>query len=127
MRALVIDDSRTMRSILGRILRPFGFEVVEAANCLEALERLRTDALPALATLDWNMPMMSGLEFLRLVRAKQEYDPLRIIMVTTETEPAQLIRALEAGANEYVMKPFTAEVIRDKLSLLGLLPDETTD
>ncbi len=123
MRALVIDDARTIRAILGRCLRQYGFEVVEAADCLEALERLRSAAPPDLATVDWNMPMMTGLEFVRLVRANHAYDSMKIVMVTTETEPEQLARALSAGANEYMMKPFTPDVLRDKLLLLGVLPE----
>ena len=126
VRALVIDDSRTIRTILGRLLRQLGFEVKEAANCLEAIEHLKADAPPALATLDWNMPGMSGLEFLQWVRAQDAFNAMRVVMVTTETEMTQLDRALRAGADEYVMKPFTAEVIREKLLLLGILPQATT-
>ena len=73
--------------------------------------------------LDWNMPEMDGFELLQTVRGDRTYDGMRIVMVTTETEMAHIARALEAGANEYIMKPFTRDVIREKLQLLGMLPE----
>jgi two-component system chemotaxis response regulator CheY len=121
MRALVIDDSRTVRAILKAILTEIGLNVVEAANGREGLERLRDTGDVGVVLVDWNMPEMNGLEFIRAVRAQRAYDPVRIMMVTTETEQEQVIRALEAGANEYVMKPFTREILVAKLSLLDML------
>jgi two-component system chemotaxis response regulator CheY len=121
MRALVIDDSRTVRAIVGKILRDEGLEVVEAANGREGLERLRENPGVELVLVDWNMPEMNGLDFIRAVRADRAYDAVRIMMVTTETEQEQVVRALEAGANEYVMKPFTREILVAKLSLLDAL------
>ena len=120
MRALVIDDSRTVRAIIGKTLRDEGLEVVEAANGLEGLERLGQPPGFELVLVDWNMPQMNGLEFIRAVRADRTYDAVRIMMVTTETEQEQVIRALEAGANEYVMKPFTKEILVAKLSLMDV-------
>ena len=120
MRALVIDDSRTVRAIIGTILRGEGLDVVEAANGREGLERLRETGGVELVLVDWNMPEMNGLEFIEAVRADRAYDPVRIMMVTTETEHGQVRRALDAGANEYVMKPFTREVLVAKLSLLDV-------
>lgn len=120
MRALIIDDSKAMRSILGRMLRGLDFEVVEAANGREALEQLQAVGKFDLALVDWNMPEMNGYEFVRAVRAKQMYDGVLLMMVTTETEMDNVVRALAAGANEYVMKPFTHEVILDKLRLFGM-------
>lgn len=120
MRALVIDDSRTVRIILRQALGESGLEVVEAANGREGLLQLRANEDVGLVLVDWNMPEMDGLEFVRAVRADPAYDPVRIMMVTTETEQAQVIRALEAGANEYLMKPFTKEVLAAKLSLLDV-------
>jgi len=120
VRALIIDDSRTMRSILGRILRGLGFEVVEAANGREAMERLRAIQKVDLALVDWNMPEMNGFEFVRAVRAEHMYDGVLLMMVTTETEMENVVRALAAGANEYVMKPFTQEVIQEKLRIFGM-------
>jgi two-component system, chemotaxis family, chemotaxis protein CheY len=121
MRALVIDDSRTVRAILRAILTGIGLDVVEAANGREGLDRLRDAEDVGVVLVDWNMPEMNGLEFIRAVRARRAYDPVRILMVTTETEQEQVIRALEAGANEYVMKPFTREILVAKLSLLDVL------
>lgn len=105
----------------GRIMRDAGFEIVEAANGLEGLARLEETGVPDVALVDWNMPEMTGIEFVRAVRAEAAYGGMKIMMVTTESESSQVETALEAGANEYAMKPFTAESIRAKLSILGLL------
>lgn len=123
MRALVIDDSRTVRIIIRQILLELGLEVVEAANGREALDALREPPGIDVALVDWNMPVMNGLEFIQAVRAERAYDSLRIIMVTTETEQEQVLRALAAGANEYVMKPFTRDILVAKLSLLDVFGD----
>lgn len=120
MRALVIDDSRAMRAILGKILKEIGFEVTDACHGREGLERLQQVGRPELALVDWNMPEMNGLEFIQAVRADHAYDEMRIMMVTTESEAGAMINALEAGANEYVMKPFTKDVILEKLVILGI-------
>jgi two-component system chemotaxis response regulator CheY len=122
MQALVIDDSKTVRSILRKILGQIGFEVSEAGNGREGLQRLGELERPDLALVDWNMPEMDGLEFVRAVRADPRYAGLRLMMVTTENELTRVHTALEAGADEYVMKPFTDEVIREKLELLGIAP-----
>jgi two-component system, chemotaxis family, chemotaxis protein CheY len=120
MRALVIDDSRTVRIILRQALAEAGLEVVEATNGREGLDRLRAHDDVELVLVDWNMPEMNGLEFVQAVRAQRQYDAVRIMMVTTETEQEQVVRALGAGANEYLMKPFTKEVLFAKLSLLDV-------
>lgn len=120
MRALVIDDSAAVRTILKRILTDCGFEVLEASHGKEALDRLRDGGKIDIALVDWNMPEMSGFDFIRAVRADHAHDGMRLMMVTTETEIAQVAKALEAGANEYVMKPFTKDMILEKLSLMGV-------
>jgi len=120
LQALVIDDSRAMRMILSRMLEDCGFEVIEAQDGRQALAQLSRLDHPALATVDWNMPEMNGYEFVKAVRAEPEYSNVTLMMVTTETEIDQVVRALAAGANEYVMKPFTKDVIVGKLELLGL-------
>jgi len=120
MRALVLDDSRAMRMILGRILREAGFEVVEAPDGRAGLDVLAAGPLPDLALVDWNMPEMDGLSFVEEVRRHDRYSAMTLMMVTTESEQSQIVKALEAGAHEYVIKPFTADAIIDKLSLLGL-------
>ena len=120
MHAMVIDDSRAMRMILSRTLTDLGFEVSQASHGQDALDQLSSaPVLPDVCLVDWNMPEMSGFEFLQHVRAVSLYDDVPIVMVTTETEVAQMIRALDAGANEYVMKPFTVDTLREKLALLA--------
>lgn len=106
--------------IVGRILREIGFEVMEAGNGQEALTKLDEVGSVDLAMVDWNMPEMTGIEFVRAVRAESAYDEMKMMMVTTESEVEQVAAALEAGANEYAMKPFTKEVIQEKLALLGI-------
>src|SRR5947208_3388112 len=101
MRALIIDDSRTIRSILRGILQQAGFDVTEACNGREGLERLDQLGAPAVAVVDWNMPEMDGLAFVSAVRAEPRYAALRLMMVTTENELARLNGALDAGADEY--------------------------
>ena len=118
-RALVIDDSRAMRAILRKYLRSLYFEVEEAGNGLEALARLRELGPVDLVLVDWNMPGMDGLEFTRSLRATPEYQDVRVMMVTSETDVSRMVLALEAGVDEYVMKPFTRGVISEKVGLLG--------
>ena len=124
MRALVIDDSRAMRRIVSSILEGIGFEVRDAGNGREGLDVLDEGWLPELATIDWNMPVMDGLQFVSVVRSNPAWRSLTMMMVTSESEHTQIVRALAAGAHEYMIKPFTADAVRDKLALLGLLPQE---
>lgn len=124
-RAMVIDDSKAIRLILTRTLCELGYEVSQAANGAEALRSLERGPAAmegyTLILVDWNMPEMNGLEFVKRIRANEKFSDVKLMMVTTETQPEQMIAALEAGANEYVMKPFTREIIEDKLRLLGAL------
>jgi len=120
VQALVIDDSRAMRLILGRRLRDLGLDVAEATNGREALSQLDGGLTPDFVLVDWNMPEMSGIEFVEAVREEPYASTARVVMVTTETEVSRIERALEAGADEYIMKPFTKESICEKLQLLGL-------
>lgn len=120
MRALVIDDSRTMRMIISKILKEDGFEVFEAQHGQDGLKRLHETGPLDLVLVDWNMPEMNGYEFLLAVRANQRFDNMRVMMVTTETEIKHMTEALEAGANEYVMKPFTRASIHEKLEMIGM-------
>jgi len=122
MRALVIDDSRTMRHIVADILDGLGFATVQAGNGHEAIALLEAGEVFDLACVDWNMPVMDGLEFIKAVRARSDWRFLTLMMLTTESERGQIVRALAAGANEYVTKPFTAEALESKLALLGLDP-----
>jgi two-component system chemotaxis response regulator CheY len=123
MLALVIDDSRTVRIIIGQILREIGLEVLEAGNGLEALEQMERHPEVGLLLVDWNMPEMNGFDFLRAVRAEPAYDGVRILMVTSESRSEQVVQALNAGANEYLMKPFNKDVLVAKLQLMDALPE----
>jgi two-component system chemotaxis response regulator CheY len=121
VKALVVDDSRAVRMILSRILKDLGFEVREAANGKEALVVIEAEkGAFSLVLADWNMPELNGLELLKQLRQKPELASLVIVMVTTETELDQMSAALEAGANEYVMKPFTRDILVEKLEMVGI-------
>lgn len=120
MQALVIDDSRAMRSILTRLMTGLGFDVAQAGDGAEALAVLDAGGRPDVALVDWNMPVMDGLTFIKRCRENPEYRNVVLVMVTTESEQSQIVRALAAGAHEYVIKPFTDDVIAEKLNLLGL-------
>jgi two-component system, chemotaxis family, chemotaxis protein CheY len=119
-KALVVDDSRTLRIMMGRLLKEAGYEVNEAGNGAEAWTVL--DAAPGqyeLALVDWNMPVMNGIDLVRKVRADRRFGSMRIVMVTTETELSQMSAAIDAGADEYVTKPFTKEMLMDKLRMVA--------
>ncbi len=121
--AIVIDDSRAMRLILRRIVSQLGFEVIEAEDGKAALDLLGTvDEVPKLALIDWNMPNMNGLEFVVAARDDDRLRDMTLVMVTTESEHGHIVRALAAGAHEYVIKPFTTDAMIEKLALLGLVP-----
>ena len=119
MRALVIDDSGAMRSILRQYMRELKYDVVEARDGREALARCEETPDFDIALVDWNMPVMNGLDFVRALRARKEYDSMKLMMVTTENDAAHVATALNAGANEFVMKPFTYEVLEEKMALLN--------
>ena len=121
MQALIVDDSTTMRMILKAYLQKMGFTVTEAVNGLDALVKLRAMGKADIVLVDWNMPEMDGLDFVKAVRAEISYDALPLMMVTTNSEREHVELALEAGANEYVMKPFTGAMIREKLEMLGFV------
>jgi two-component system chemotaxis response regulator CheY len=122
MRALIIDDSRAIRAIIARTLKELGAtETVEASNGREGLDKLAAHGPFQLAMVDWNMPVMNGYEFVVEARTKVDRDAMKIVMCTTETEVEQVTKALEGGADEYVMKPFTVDAIRSKLEMLGLI------
>jgi two-component system chemotaxis response regulator CheY len=121
MYALIIDDSRAMRSILRRTVTDLGFETLEAANGQEALDHLEQGRVPDLCLIDWNMPVMDGYTFITKVRANADWRHITLMMVTTESEHSQIVRALAAGAHEYVIKPFTPDAIAEKLEMLGLM------
>lgn len=120
MRALVVDDSRFIRNYLHSILTEHGIECTEAADGQEGLECLRTEGPFTVALVDWNMPVMSGLELVRAARSDQDLDATRIVMVTTEAENDYIETALLAGADEYLVKPFDEAGLFDKLRMAGV-------
>jgi two-component system chemotaxis response regulator CheY len=126
MRVIVVDDSRAMRMILRRIVGQLGFEIMEAEDGQAALDAVKnSESVPDLALIDWNMPRMNGLELVNALRDDPRTRDMTLVMVTTEGEQSQIVRALAAGAHEYVIKPFTSDSMVEKLALLGLVPNET--
>jgi len=121
MRALIVDDSRPIRRIEADILKELGFETDDAADGRAALARLELAPLPDVVLVDWNMPEMDGLEFIRAIRSDDRYAGITVLMVTTETETDQMLRALSSGADEYLMKPFQKESLIEKLRLVGVV------
>jgi two-component system chemotaxis response regulator CheY len=99
-----------------------GFDVAQAGDGAQAMEVLDAGARPDVILVDWNMPVMDGLTFIKAVRAREDLRDISLMMVSTESEQGNIVRALAAGAHEYVVKPFTDDVIADKLTLLGLVP-----
>jgi two-component system chemotaxis response regulator CheY len=119
-KVLIVDDSRTIRTIIRRILVELGYETCEAGHGVEALKvfEAEKDAVK-LVLVDWNMPEMNGLELLKHLRQDPSLSWLKIVMVTTETEMDHMASALEAGADEYIMKPFTKDILVEKLEYIG--------
>lgn len=110
---LVVDDSRVIRKVARRLLETMGFEVSEAGDGAEALAWCRT-VMPDAVLLDWNMPVMSGIEFLRMLRKEPGGDAPKVILCTVENDMSRIEEALEAGADEYIMKPFDGDIIASK-------------
>jgi two-component system chemotaxis response regulator CheY len=115
MRVLVVDDSSTMRRVVEQILEVLGHEAVPAADGATALEALRSTDAIELILLDWNMPEMSGIQFLRTVKADPDLEQIPVIMLTTESERRKMIDAIEAGAKHYLTKPFQPETLATKI------------
>jgi len=122
MRALIVDDSRFVRGFLRGLLEEKGIECEEAGDGQAGLGRLCAGRQFDFALVDWNMPVMDGLEMLSRLRA-EGFTNLKVMMVTTEAESEFIVRALAAGADEYLMKPFDEEALNDKLMMLGLTED----
>jgi two-component system chemotaxis response regulator CheY len=124
MKVLIVDDAKTMRTIIKNVLKKLGFSdenFLEAGDGEEALKILEEhpDEIKIIF-LDWNMPKMNGFEFLKKVRANKKYDHIKIVMVTTETKKENVIAALKAGVNNYIAKPFTPQVLKQKLEQMGI-------
>lgn len=124
-KALLVDDAKVIRLLLGSELSELGYDVIQASNGKEALEKLNESPSTALALVDWNMPVMNGLDCVKAIRADPRFTSLIVVMVTSETDVEHIVAALDAGANDYIMKPFTQEMISEKLLLLGLLEGQT--
>ncbi len=117
---LVVDDSRVIRKVARRILEDLGFQIEEAGDGQEALVQCRA-AMPDAVLLDWNMPVMNGLEFLRALRQEPGGDQPVVVFCTTENELDRIVEAMNAGANEYIMKPFDGDIIQAKFAEAGLV------
>ncbi len=116
---LIVDDFGTMRKILRNVLQQLGFtKIEEAENGVQALKKLRSDSFDLVIT-DWNMPEMDGLELLRNIRADVKLKHLPVMMVTAEAEKDKVIEAIKAGVNNYIVKPFTAETMKQKLDQIA--------
>ncbi len=122
MRALIVDDSRFVRGFLRGLLEEKGIACVEAGDGQAGLAKLKSGGSFDLALIDWNMPVMNGFEMLTALRT-EGFSDLKVMMVTTEAESDSITRALDSGADEYLMKPFDEEALTEKLSMLGLAED----
>lgn len=120
-RILLVDDSRTVRLAAARIVRPLGFEILEAEDGADALRVLKDKGPVDAVLLDWNMPIMDGLTFLKSLRADASLPQPKVVMCTTENDMSRIVEAIQAGANEYIMKPFTEDIMKDKLVEAGIL------
>lgn len=115
---MIVDDSRVIRKVSRHIMESLGFEVSEAEDGRDALDRC-SDGMPALILLDWNMPVMNGIEFITRLRRLPGGDKPKVMFCTTESDVAHIREAIDAGANEYIMKPFDHETLQTKLQLVG--------
>ncbi|MDX8409910.1 MAG: response regulator [Mariprofundales bacterium] len=126
MKGLVVDDAKVVRVSLGRMMKQLGYEVLEAADGAQALEQMEANPDVDVVMLDWNMPVMNGYDFLVEMRKKPEHaSSPKVIMVTTETGMGQMLKALAAGADEYIMKPFDKDMVASKMEIVGLEINET--
>mgnify|MGYP003347687841 CR=1 FL=1 len=118
MRVLVVDDSTTMRRIIANTLKKLGYEdIAEAGDGTEGLQAV-SQAKPGLILTDWNMPKMDGREFVRSLRTLPDMAAVPVLMVTTHAEKSDVVLALQAGVNDYVVKPFTPEILKEKIELV---------
>ena len=115
MKVLVVDDSAIMRKVIAQILEMLGHDSVPASNGIEAFDRLKEHEDVRLILLDWNMPEMNGIEFLREIKRRQRLSEIPVIMLTTESERRKMIEAIEAGAKHYLTKPFQPETLATKI------------
>lgn len=119
-RCLIVDDSRVVRKVASRIIRDLEFEVVEAGDGAEALQHCR-ETMPDAVLLDWNMPVMNGLDFLRALRREDQGAKPVVLFCSTENDADHIGEAIRTGANEFIMKPFDASIIESKFAEVGLV------
>ncbi len=119
-RCLIVDDSSVIRKVARRILENFGFTVLEASDGRQALDACAKE-MPEAILLDWNMPVMDGFDFLRALRSMPAGDKPKVVFCTTENDLAHIARAMHAGADEYIMKPFDKEIVEAKFQEVGLI------
>lgn len=117
---LIVDDSRVVRKVARRILEELGFTCEEAEDGKVACDAV-AKLMPSLVMLDWNMPIMNGIEFLKAFRAMPNSAEAKVVMCTTENDMSHIMQAMQEGANEYIMKPFDKEIVENKLSQIGLI------
>lgn len=121
MRMLIVDDSRTMRSFLSALASEVQFDTTQAGDGEEALLKLDTEPAFDIALVDWDMPKMNGITLVHAIRQQSQFDPMRIMMVTSHHDMDSVCQAIERGADDFLMKPVTQESFNDKLRILGLL------
>ncbi|WP_084392503.1 MULTISPECIES: response regulator [Henriciella] len=117
---LIVDDSRVVRKVAGRIVQDLQFEVTEAGDGADALKSCREN-MPDAILLDWNMPVMNGLDFLRALRREQGGSKPIVVFCSTENDAEHIGEAMRSGANEFIMKPFDADIIHSKFAEVGLV------
>lgn len=120
MRALILDDDPSIVRLISKVLARLGYEVSYGSNGIDGLNQLQNCGAPDVIFVDWKMPSMNGLEFVKAVRSESTYEGVPMIMVTTELEMPQLALCFEAGVNEYIMKPFDPIMIQEKLQMVGV-------
>ncbi|QDT64256.1 response regulator [Calycomorphotria hydatis] len=121
LKILIVDDSRAVRMVSRRILEGIGCQILEAEDGQRALDQLKTNHDIDVVLLDWNMPVLDGLSCLKVLRATEREKQPVVVMCTTENDMSRIIEAISAGANEYIMKPFTEDIVREKLETTGVL------
>ena len=122
-KCLVVDDSGVMRKLMARLLKDMKIDAREAENGAQAIECCKAE-MPELILLDWNMPVLDGLGFLKQLRAMTGISQPKVVFCTTETDFSRISEALSEGADEYIMKPFTGEMLESKLKIVGVIPPE---
>lgn len=120
LKALVVDDSRAARMMVGNMLKQLGFEVTAAEHGQDALDKLDEEAPPSAVVVDWNMPVMDGVEFARKLRKLDAFRGIPVLMISSESDPRRVASALLAGIDEYLFKPVDSQMLRERLALMGV-------